>query len=745
MMTTPGAADLLVSSGAGSLTAMSRELIGPFGGAVTPQPLPWDDRPASAEVTVTDITRFPLLLITLLTDLDGDRVVAVPRLLDPGTDQPPLTFAPWSQTGSSLPAFVPEVDGAGAAAGFRIGVTVTRTAPDGTVTALAASDVRRAVRVDLVQGLAGRVLAVMFAEKARLRRTGREIAAMRALALARDSALDRLGADLRCPRFADDLVWDPVRRSPTTQPLSPPGRREDDVSYRARLRLLRGLRLPTPGWADSLLNGTGSDPGRLADVGFTGRMEVDESPNVVLLALRLVAPGLEQGRATLLDAIRQVHLIWAAGSADGDTAHARRMLPQRVADRITDTRAALARWSLPAPQPVAPALADALETLDTRCQQLAARPWPAVLAGQNDDGGSRFELGQGAMLAPPDPAALDAAVAAAGQLGDPGLVARPRSHDPAGTWLLSACGLRTAEPTSEGTIFVSTLPMGPLVIDLAPGPVAPLPQTATAHLVSPTDAAHDAPLVAVVAAMAARQLTPVADVNAMLAAMQPAAAAPDAVRALGAEGVPAATDVAGFRQQVGAVSDRLYTAFDLGPAGTAALTTDPSEVAGTLAAAATAGASSVVALVTGADTVALLFGVTGLPLGGSNLAARQTVLYRWQVRGLAGDGVRIEPRRGPTAQIYAPGVGISVLSCIAHVRGLGNDPYEWSVTPADGALLSLRQYEHLMNLVTLVTPIGVRANTWQLRQQHVDVDGSGMPFPLMAAAARTFRQYRAAR
>jgi len=748
MTITPDAADLLAtlgSPGAGSLAAASRELIGPYGGALTPEPLPWDDLADSAEVTVADVTRFPLLLITLLTDLDGDRMVAVPRLLGPGTDQPPITFAPWSQAGSSLLAFVPEVDGSGAAAGFRIGVTVTHTAPDGTVTALAARDIRRAVRVDLVAGLAGRVMAVLFAEKARLRRTGREIAAMRSLALARDNALDRLGADLRCPRFADDLVWDPVRRSPTTQPLSPPGRREDDASYRARLRLLHGLRLPTPGWADNLLNGTGSSPGRLADVGFTGPVEVDESPNVVLLALRLVAPGSEHGRATLLDAIRQVHLIWPAGSADGDTAHARRMLPQRVADRITDTRAALARWSLPAQQPVAPALAGALERLDALCQQLGARPWPTVLAGQSDAGGSRLELGHGAMMAKPDPTALDAAVQAAGQPDGPGLVPRPRSEDPAGIWLLSACGLRTAEPTSDGTIFVSTLPMGPLVLELAPGPDAPLPQTASAHLVSPTDAAHDAPLVAVVAAMTARQLTPVADVGAMLAAMQSATSAPAATQALGGQGVPVVADVDGFRQQVSAVSDRLYAAFDLGPAGTAALATDPSQVAGTLAAAAAAGASSVVALVTGAATVALLFGVTGLPLGGSNLAARQTVLYRWQVRGLAGDGVRIDPGRGPATQIYAPGDGISVLSCVAHVRGLGNDPYEWSPAPAGGALLSLRQYEHLMNLVALATPMGVRANTWRLRQQHVDVDGSGRPFPLTAAAARAFRQYRAVR
>ena len=52
---------------------------------------------------------------------------------------------------------------------------------------------------------------------------------------------------------------------------------------------------------------------------------------------------------------------------------------------------------------------------------------------------------------------------------------------------------------------------------------------------------------------------------------------------------------------------------------------------------------------------------------------------------------------------------------------------------------------HLLNLVELVTPVGVRANTWDLRQHHVDVDGSGTPFPLTAAAARTYRHYRTVR
>ena len=236
---------------------------------------------------------------------------------------------------------------------------------------------------------------------------------MRALVRARGNALDRVGDDLRCPRFADELVWDPVRRSPATRPLLPPGSTEDDAAYRVRLRTLRGFRLSTPVWVDSALNGSpipdgalddtphggamGSSP--LADAGFTGRVEVDESPNVINLAFRLVSPGSAHGRAELLDAIRRVHLVWPAGSADGDAAHDGRLVPHEVSDRVAALRAALATWQLPDHHPVAPSLAQALTVLDARCRQLGARPWPAVLSGQDDAGGSRLELGLGAELA----------------------------------------------------------------------------------------------------------------------------------------------------------------------------------------------------------------------------------------------------------------------------------------------------------------------------------------------------------
>jgi hypothetical protein len=121
------------------------------------------------------------------------------------------------------------------------------------------------------------------------------------------------------------------------------------------------------------------------------------------------------------------------------------------------------------------------------------------------------------------------------------------------------------------------------------------------------------------------------------------------------------------------------------------------------------------------------------------------VFYRWQVRGLAGVPVDLTPRRGATVRIPHAGAGISVVSCFVHLRTAANDPYEWRPTLPAGSLLTLRQYEHLMNIVELVTPIGVRADTWAIRHDGVDVDGSGKPFALPPSAARTYRRYRAVR
>lgn len=730
--------------GAGVLAAAAAELIGPLSTAATPHPLtlhasPPSGPPGQAEAVVDIPTRRPLVLCTVLSDVDAQGLTILPALKSGNGAPQPLpvvTFAPHTAAGTALVAAVPPVGKGDVVAPFSVLARGLRGGEVGT--GLSAAELIAAVRFDLVEGVLGRLLTVLLDEKGRIRRTARQIRATRALAVASGNALDRIGADLSCPRFSDELFWDADQQSPATRPLQPDGAREDDASYRARLRVLRGVRLPSTPWIGSALDGF------LPDVGVAGEVTVDEAVDPQLIALRLVAPGAPGAIGQLLDAIRRVHLIWPAGSTEGDDAHAHRLLPPAEVARVDVRRAALATWQVEPFQPVAPAVAEALSTLDKRCVQLGARPWPRVLKGQDNAGGSRFELGFGALLAAPVAAQLDAAVTAATQLKDPNLVPVPRSADPAGAWLLKACGLRTVEPGADGTVFTSTAPMGPLVVDVEPGADGDVPLTLTARLVSAGDPAHDVPVVAVITALAGAQLTPVADPAAVLASARATSTVPGLDAALDSRSVPKVTDVAAFRRQLATVPSREYVLFDLGATRTTAVIANSALLSPLFTTATAAGASSVVALVTGAGTLALLFGVTGLPLAGSNLAGEHTLVHRWQVRGLGDQHATLSAKRGSVVTIPLFNDGISVVSCVLGQRSGANNPYSWRPALPDGALLTLRQYEHLLNIVELVTPVGVRADTFAIRRRHVDVDGSGKPTGLNIAAARAYRHYRLA-
>lgn len=733
--------------GAGVLAAAAAELIGPLSPAATPRPLTLRATPppgpaGQAEAAVDTTTRHALVLCTVLSDVDTQGLTVRPALragTGPGQPLPVVTFASHTAAGTALVAAVPPAGEGAVSAPFSLLVRGTRGGPDGT--GLSAEELIAAVRFDLVEGVLGRLLTVLLDEKGRIRRTARQLRAMRTLEVASGNALDRLGADLSCPRFSDELFWDADQQTAATRPLQP-GAREDDASYRARLRVLRGVRLPSKPWIDSALGGTG---GFLADVGVTGTVTADESVEPQLIALRLVAPGAPGAIPALLNAIRRVHLIWPADSAEGDDTHAARLLPPDEVARVNVQRAALATWRVESFQPVAPAVAEALTTLDARCVQLGARPWPRVLKGQDNSGGSRFELGFGALLAAPVAAQLDAAVTAAGKLKDPNLVPQPRSADPAGAWLLRACGMHTVEQGADGTVFASTAPMGPLVVDVEPDSDGDVPITLTARLVSAADPDHDVPVVAVITALAGAQLTPVADPAAVLAGARPTTTVPGLDAALSARGVPKVIDVDAFTRQLGTVSARDYVLFDLGAPRTAAVIANPALLSPLFTTAAAAGASSVVALATSAGTLALMFGVAGLPLAGSNLAGEHTLVHRWQVRGLGTQSATVTPRRGATVTIPILNDGISVVSCVVGPHTGANDTYEWRPALPDGVLLTLRQYEHLLNVVELVTPVGVRADTFAIRRRHVDVDGSGKPTVLTIAAARAYRHYRLTR
>ncbi|EOD69160.1 hypothetical protein, partial [Amycolatopsis vancoresmycina] len=316
--------------------------------------------------------------------------------------------------------------------------------------------------------------------------------------------------------------------------------------------------------------------------------------------------------------------------------------------------------------------------------------------------------------------------------------------DPAGAWLLRACGLRTVEPGADGTVFVSTAPMGPLVMDVEPDSDGDVPLTLTARLVSATDPEHDVPVVSVITALAGAQLTPVANPAAVLAGARPTTTVPGLDAALDSRSLPKVTDVTAFTRELGTVSPRDYVLFDLGATRTAAVIANSGVLSPVFTTAADAGASSVVALVTGAGTLALLFGVAGLPLAGSNLAGEHTLIHRWQVRGLGTQHATLSSRRGSVVRIPVSNEGISVVSCVLGQHSGANNPYTWRPSLPDGALLTLRQYEHLLNIVELVTPAGVRADTFAIRRRHLDVDGSGKSTGLTIAAARAYRHYRLA-
>ncbi|MDM7855875.1 hypothetical protein [Cellulomonas alba] len=747
---------VVTPTGAASLAAAADELIGPLSDAVRPHPLPWAQvvdpgaphhpGPPRPEDLVTvpqfdtgGVTRHPVLLLRLLTDL-GDDAIEVSATIG-GASPVTLTFAPWSEHGSSLLLAVPATDAGGAAASIGGSLTAKRTHPDGTADGLSDGAVVTTFAVDLVQGVLGRLALVLLSEKPRLRREARELRASRVLDHARLGTLDAIGADLGVPRLREEIAWDAATRQVAAQPLAGG---EVDLDYRARLRVVRGVRLPSPTWIDATTNGPGgpSDPGRgwLAEVGFTTRLTVDETANPLLVAFRVVDPTRGAGRTELLDAVRRLHLVWPAG-APGDAVHAQRMLTPAAAARATTARAALATLGLPADQPVAPSVANALARLVDLQTQLGVSVFTQALTGQRDDGGSRFELGLGVALTPPTTAAIGSAVTKAQAL-DPRLGAVGAADDPVASWLLRAAGMRTAHATADGTVYASPVSVGGLVVDVAPGPGGPGPLTFTARIEGP-DADHDGPVQAIVDALAADALTALSptDAAARLAGMKVSSADPSIDAALAALDLPRVTDVADVQQRLARVAVRDYVVVDLG-ATTGALVGDHQRLDDLVAVAARGGASSALPFVTATGTLAFAFGVVDLPLAGNNLSSRHTVAYRWQVHGLVDRGLRVRPVLGPSTTLASAGEGVSVVACVAYVRTGGNDPYEWRATLPDDALLTLRQYEHLMNVVELATPVGVRADTWEIRRRHVSVDGSTTPTPLSPSAARTYHRYR---
>ena len=432
---------------AASVANMAAHLTAPFGAGAVQTPLPVD---AAGAASVAFTSRESLLLCAPRSDLT-DTGLRVDVALPDGAAVT-LEFAPWTERGAALPVYRPPTRDHGYADPFDVTLADLRqVTSDGTVTALPAAQITAQLELELLEGIMGRLLYATAAEKPRLRRLARELAAMRRLTGARDDALDRAGADLGVPRFADDLAFRDGHLVTDT-------RREPDSEYRRRLAIYRPRLLRTPATVRRLVSDI--DP----------RLTVVEGDSPFALALHVVGveePGL---RDAFFGFLRTTYLIWPG--ADGDPVHAARFQPDDLRAQVETLRADLREgfdFAGSGPESaLAPMLAAALARVwQCRRHLLATTTWP-VQRAQDPTGGSRYELGLGADLEPLPAAELDrlASEHAAGRpADDPEIQAlidsmTPRSagDDPAGRWLLEPCGLRTVHELDSGALYVSHLP-----------------------------------------------------------------------------------------------------------------------------------------------------------------------------------------------------------------------------------------------------------------------------------------------
>lgn len=728
-------------------------LAGPYAGAARRVPVAID---GAGDVAIDWAPRHPLVLAVLRRDLADEAVRVSPTLAPGGPGEQALpagTFARWSERGASVVLHAPVVpDGDDVVPGFTLRLAVTHAVGDAASSDVAPANVPELIDVVVLEGNLARVLHLVTGEKQRVRRALAEVAAARRLVDARGDALDRIGADLGVERFTDELVSEGGEVFARTRRGGP----EPDDAYRHRLGLYRGWLAATPAQARGVLDDLGV---RLAEPG-----------NRFAVAVRFVAVGTPDARAHLLEAIRLDRLVWPDPA--GDAVHAARQVTDARRAAVEDLRASLRRSYAFAPgAAVAPALAHALDRAGRVLRALGVGAVVTVSRAQDSGGGSRFEAGLAVEVVPLAPADVAAARDAVGDAGRAptsdaaaealiaGLQSARVPLDDDGAWLWRACGLQTVHRTSAGGLLLSHLPVAGLVIEGPEGPEVVPPGSAaavTARFHAPGDPGRHALLAGALAGAAADwaaageppwvELSD-ADASAARAAAVPASAG--LTTALAAAGLPVA-DPARVAAALDALPSELHETVEIDAGLASDLHRGDPAAARRLRALAdllrVAGVAAVLPIALPGGRVHLVTGVIGLPAVGVNLAERRTTGFRWYVVPLGGATATVKAV-GSRTVLEAGSPGVVAIVALGYVRTGAPDPYEVRVeVPGGGAgddrVLSLSEYEYLMNALTRLCPIGVEINTFALRREHVDLDGDGAAEPLGPAPARTFRTYQ---
>lgn len=496
---------------------MIEHLTGPYQAGAVESEVAID---STGKINVAEQTRAPLLLVAPAQRLDRKRLALTASVPGSSTDMK-LEFGPYTEAGAFLPLHVPpnQDPSAPMTAPFFVSIKkleqvdpeLEETDPSNASAPVAASQIASRLQVRLVEGILGRVLYLLGAEEQRLRRQGREVAAMRVLSRARLDALDRLGADLGVARFADQY-----KKGSALFVAA----REPDAEYRRRLRLFGSLLLRSRETVLGLLNGGGAstDPnaGPIGDLApqaptagrdaYRGRFGLEEADNDLAVGIHIVAAGDPDYRANFFEFIRAVHLIWPKNNAAANKVHEARFLPTERVERETRLRAALRSLFtfssfLPGTEPAfAPMLAAALVRAG-RCIKALGGPTPlAIYRAQLDNGGSRYELGLGVDVKRltaaelnamgREHARLKAADPEFKQVQDPdssdpsakaelsgllkGMSPESSAADPDGRWVLEACGVRTVHriPKPSGApwslTYLSHFPTFGMTVSLEP-------------------------------------------------------------------------------------------------------------------------------------------------------------------------------------------------------------------------------------------------------------------------------------
>lgn len=744
--------DLLRSASHRSMTA---HLSGPFAGGARDSPLTLD---AEGRAEVAHVTRHPLVVVAPKAEVGPAGLEFSAHVITGSGTGPAVTvrFAPFTEAGAFLPVHHPDPLLPASEQTPPFTVALAREGADAPDTALA-----ELVELRLIEGVLGRLLYALGAEKQRIRRQARELFAVRRLPHAFGDALDRLGAELGVPRFTDRLAWDAEQGEPTSVT-----ERETDADYRRRLGLYRPFLMATRRRVLERINGPGGaldgNAGPLAGLGFTERFALQEANSEFAVAIRLVGPARED----FMQHLRHVHLL-----APAEPVPAHRLLPGPERQRQEDMLARLrSQFEIPAEAWMAPGLAWALDRVG-RCRAAlqVTRPW-RVLRAHDESGGSRYELGLGVDVETPPADELALLVEnltqrqfAAGteleivELLDSLAPVAP-AEDPAGRWLLDACGLRTVHALPGGSYYLSHVSVHGLTIEDGSAP-----NELEVRFHAPGDAGPDTLLfhgLADAEADAAAQGWPawtrLAAPDAQAAWATAVAPSEDALAAFDAAGLRTpgtSRDVQRAVTALGQVPGELLVTLSLDAGLAAGIMANQGDAVAVLqqmiAAFRRHELVSVLPLVTSAPGVLLVVGVTALPGRAALLNARREG-FRWYVLPVAGDPLVLRDRVGSRNHYTAPAEpGLTAVVAVALARQGRSDPrgsvlpYQVRVAlPPEDARLDLAQYELLMNLLAHMAPAGVTIDTHTLRTQHVDPNGQGTVVPFTGPLSHGFRTFR---